>query len=160
MPWARLDDSFHDNPRVIALTDEPDGWAALGIWVFALCWAAKQGTGRVPAGLIRRAAGRETAERLAAILVRHRFWRQLDGYGWQIIPDRSLGTWVTPNWAGVPDFVREAIYERDGRACLNCGSADDLTLDHIWPRSLGGTDEVSNLQTLCRPCNSRKGATV
>lgn len=31
-----------------------------------------------------------------------------------------------------------------------------LTRDHIHPRSKGGPDELTNLQTMCAPCNSRK----
>lgn len=56
--------------------------------------------------------------------------------------------------------VRAFVYERDGHKCLICEAADDLTLDHIWPWSRGGSDEPGNLRTLCRPCNSRKGAKV
>lgn len=55
---------------------------------------------------------------------------------------------------------RRAIFERDGNICLHCGTRQQLTVDHIWPVSLGGGDDPSNLQTLCRPCNSRKGARV
>ena len=40
--------------------------------------------------------------------------------------------------------------------CSNCGSESDLTVDHIVPRVAGGGDEVSNLQVLCRRCNSAK----
>lgn len=35
-----------------------------------------------------------------------------------------------------------------------------FTKDHILPRSLGGADHLSNLQTMCLPCNQKKGATV
>lgn len=55
-------------------------------------------------------------------------------------------------------LIRKAVLDRDGHACKHCGTGDDLTLDHIIPRSRGGTDDLANLQTLCRTCNSRKGA--
>lgn len=35
-----------------------------------------------------------------------------------------------------------------------------LTTDHIVAKAHGGTDSLSNCQVLCRPCNSRKGATT
>lgn len=60
----------------------------------------------------------------------------------------------------ISPMLRERIYSRDGFACIECRSRTDLTLDHIYPWSLGGPDSEDNLQTLCRPCNSRKGATV
>ena len=38
------------------------------------------------------------------------------------------------------------------------GSQRNSSVDHIYPESLGGTLELSNLQTLsASPCNSRKG---
>lgn len=33
-----------------------------------------------------------------------------------------------------------------------------MTKDHIVPRSEGGTDSLSNLQTMCKPCNNKKGS--
>lgn len=60
----------------------------------------------------------------------------------------------------ISDDLRFAVYERDGFACLHCGDVESLTLDHIYPYSRGGEDTLENLQTLCRPCNSRKGARV
>ncbi len=56
------------------------------------------------------------------------------------------------------DEFRESIFRRDGYRCKHCQTNDDLTIDHIVPRSKGGLDHKSNLQTLCRSCNSRKGA--
>lgn len=60
----------------------------------------------------------------------------------------------------ISDAIRHAVYARDGHACLHCGATSRLSLDHIYPYSLGGEDTLDNLQTLCRPCNSRKGARV
>lgn len=43
--------------------------------------------------------------------------------------------------------------------CTTCGATTDLTADHIQPISRGGHPlHPSNLRTLCRTCNSRKGA--
>jgi 5-methylcytosine-specific restriction endonuclease McrA len=42
-----------------------------------------------------------------------------------------------------------------GRPCALCGAPAEH-LDHITPRSQGGTDHASNLQPLCRRCNLGK----
>lgn len=55
---------------------------------------------------------------------------------------------------------RLRVYERDGHQCVSCSRTDNLTIDHIWPKSLGGTDVEKNLQTLCRNCNTQKGSKV
>lgn len=53
---------------------------------------------------------------------------------------------------------RTAILDRDGWACVWCGSTTDLELDHVIPWSRGGACSATNLQTLCRRCNRAKGA--
>jgi hypothetical protein len=53
--------------------------------------------------------------------------------------------------------ARQRIYTRDGFACVYCGSATDLAVDHVKPVVQGGTHDDVNLQTLCKSCNSRKG---
>lgn len=53
---------------------------------------------------------------------------------------------------------RELVMVRHGRFCKYCGCTSNLTLDHVTPRSRGGSDDPSNLVPACRPCNSSKGA--
>lgn len=56
---------------------------------------------------------------------------------------------------------RFEIFQRDGFKCQYCGKGPPetvLEVDHIHPRSAGGTDEDSNLRTACWGCNSGKGA--
>jgi len=53
--------------------------------------------------------------------------------------------------------LRFAVFKRDGHKCLRCDRTRQLTIDHIKPVKLGGTDEMSNLQTLCKSCNCSKG---
>lgn len=61
--------------------------------------------------------------------------------------------------AKVSKELRQEIFERDGYTCVICGSTEkeSLEIDHIMPISKGGKTEPSNLQTLCRNCNIRKG---
>ena len=40
--------------------------------------------------------------------------------------------------------------------CVACGTNEDITRDHIVPLSRGGSDDISNIQPLCRACNSAK----
>ena len=53
--------------------------------------------------------------------------------------------------------VREYLLEKWGRACAYCDAQNvPLEIDHIHPRSKGGSDRVSNLTLACRACNQRK----
>jgi 5-methylcytosine-specific restriction endonuclease McrA len=54
---------------------------------------------------------------------------------------------------------RERVYRRDGYRCVNCGKADDLTLDHVIPLAakIKTTYRDDEFATLCRWCNSSKG---
>ncbi|WP_326829765.1 RNA-guided endonuclease IscB [Streptosporangium sp. NBC_01810] len=56
--------------------------------------------------------------------------------------------------------VREYLLAKWGRTCAYCGKQDvPLNLDHIHPRSRGGSDRISNLALACIPCNQTKNAT-
>ena len=52
---------------------------------------------------------------------------------------------------------RQAAFNRDGFTCQYCGNETrELTLDHIKPRSRGGTHVWENVVSACIPCNHRK----
>jgi 5-methylcytosine-specific restriction endonuclease McrA len=54
--------------------------------------------------------------------------------------------------------VRAYLLEKFGRRCVYCGRTDTpFELDHIQPRSRGGSDRVSNLALSCHACNAAKG---
>jgi len=60
-------------------------------------------------------------------------------------------------------FSRQNIYLRDNFRCQYCGSrvsSQDLNLDHVIPRSLGGKTSWENIVTCCVPCNVRKGGSA
>ncbi len=67
----------------------------------------------------------------------------------------SLKQYVTQD--RTPAFTRFNLFLRDGFACQYCGSPDDLTFDHVIPRSRGGRTTWRNIVTACAPCNLAKG---
>lgn len=54
-------------------------------------------------------------------------------------------------------LTRKNIMKRDGNRCQYCGSASDLTIDHVIPKSRNGKDTWENLVTACNKCNHKKG---
>jgi hypothetical protein len=127
---------------------------ARGLWATALSWCASQGRydGRVPRHILR---GLGATTRDADSLVAAGLW-ETEGDDFLFLEHYKVRR--TEPRADIPPAIRAAVYERDGFACVTCGSGDDLTLDHIKPWSLGGADTVENFQTMCRSCNSAKGA--
>jgi 5-methylcytosine-specific restriction endonuclease McrA len=56
-------------------------------------------------------------------------------------------------------FSRVNIYARDGYRCQYCGARctiDELTYDHVTPRSRGGRTTWENIVSCCYRCNARK----
>ena len=52
---------------------------------------------------------------------------------------------------------RLGIYNRDNHTCQYCGvKNNELTLDHVYPRHLGGPHTWENLVTCCKRCNGHK----
>jgi len=81
---------------------------------------------------------------------------------------KHSGEWLTkpntpsraPKKAQISQQLRTRVFERDAYRCVFCQTHIDLCVDHIHPESKGGTLDFDNLQTLCRPCNSVKGASL
>lgn len=72
---------------------------------------------------------------------------------WEEDAEEDVGTPETPN-------PKDALYQRQNGSCGGCGDhmrQRNLTIDHIVPRSKGGSDDMENLQLLCQACNSTKG---
>lgn len=53
-------------------------------------------------------------------------------------------------------LTRRAVFARDEWACQYCGVGSDLTVDHVIPRSKGGSSEWENVVACCAACNRRK----
>lgn len=84
-----------------------------------------------------------------------------------LITKGTRGEWVAVKWAqrqfegdfsrlSISDELRAKVLARDGYACVDCGSVDDLELDHIMPVTKGGDNGEENLQVLCGSCNRKK----
>jgi len=56
-----------------------------------------------------------------------------------------------------PAFTRFNVFLRDKFSCQYCGSKNELTFDHLLPRSKGGKTNWDNVVTACSSCNVKKG---
>lgn len=49
--------------------------------------------------------------------------------------------------------IRKKVLSRDGHQCINCDSTENLEVHHIVPLSKSGTNEISNLVSVCPDCH-------
>jgi len=83
------------------------------------------------------------------------------GYHYRLPRPYHHGTLERPTRVGISPHVRFTVLERDGFRCRYCGAAAAsgavLQVDHVIALADGGTDDLSNLATACKPCNLGKG---
>ena len=92
-----------------------------------------------------------------------------DGSGWckEHYTEPESGWWRTSKgsrqargYGAQWDRLRARVLARDKRLCLSCkelGIATPATeVDHIIPKSQGGTDSITNLQSICKDCHKVK----
>jgi 5-methylcytosine-specific restriction endonuclease McrA len=70
---------------------------------------------------------------------------------------------VLSEYTGLPEtavtFSRRNVFKRDFHTCQYCGKQpqmDELTLDHVRPRCLGGESSWTNVVLACLKCNKKK----
>jgi hypothetical protein len=165
MPWFNVDDGFAFHRKTVRV-----GNAAIGLWVRAGSWCAKELTdGFVPDHMVAT-MGTPTQ---AAKLIAAGLWLKVDGgyqfHEWaernrsktEVLEDRAYNARKAALYRD-PKLL-EAVRLRDSGRCRYCGSLVDWgnrrgrnggTYDHVEP---DGPNTLSNLVVACRSCNSRKG---
>jgi hypothetical protein len=73
-------------------------------------------------------------------------------------PDTASPATPVKPLGGIPDSVRDQVWDRDEGCCVFCGSRRWVVFDHIVPVGKGGTDTVQNLRLLCDRCHRRRFA--
>lgn len=149
-----ISDEMSYDLRVIHLGDK-----AFRLYVYAACYAGRWNLEALHVLHVRAAMGQKVRQYIRELVACDLAeWVSDDEF--RLLGEGDLWKRVKPNRRRIPDRVRNLVFGRDGHACLECGATESLSLDHIHPHSLGGTDSLENLQTLCRSCNSKKGARV
>ena len=84
-----------------------------------------------------------------------------DGLIWVMLRTRTNEHRIKPT-ERIPwrQGLKRELMSRQNNTCVYCGhrrTARLLEIDHIFPVVRGGSNDKSNLQVICRPCNMRKG---
>lgn len=75
-------------------------------------------------------------------------------------PDEYLYQLQASNKADAIRLWRKAIKDAWNYCCAYCGeNKEQMTIDHVIPQSLGGTDELMNVVCCCEDCNRDKSHT-
>jgi 5-methylcytosine-specific restriction endonuclease McrA len=75
--------------------------------------------------------------------------------GWKPAPKKPTDAFYTSDYWRK---ARDRIKYRDGGICAKCGKPDSWRVDHIRPRTEGGSDSDWNLRLLCDGCDAIRHA--
>lgn len=152
--WIRLDVGWDD------------GWLCMTspgaqlAWVKLLCYVKLNGVKGVTKGLHPKFAAKKWGVAVRDVE------SMLEGAredGALYVED---GVWSLTNWdfiGGAPkrgwawQTIRRIVLGRDDHTCEYCG-AKATHVDHVYPVSRGGSNDLDNLVAACAPCNMSKGA--
>jgi HNH endonuclease len=88
------------------------------------------------------------------------------------VPNTELGSHLKApgvlKRVNIPSWVKRAVFFRDRGLCSLCqkdlsglvAAQTDPQYDHIIPLAMGGLNDVTNIQLLCKPCNSAKTSDI
>lgn len=182
MAWIELHQALWTNKKLLVAAAQLDlkptylGAHLARLWCWALDNATEEGClGSLPPAVVALVADYDgDAERFVAVLRAAGFFDQDPGgnlylHDWTRYahPYRRRGAprpLLRPRnpmrraWDAIAATVRPRVLERDGYCCVYCGATERLEVDHVIPIARGGTNEMENLQALCRACNRTKGA--
>lgn len=140
MSWARVDDDFHDHPKVVELPLD-----AVGLWTLTLTWAHRHIAstvvpGHLPPGRVTRLAGSKT-RRLAKALTDARLWDVDDEHGGWLIHD--FEDYLPPKPKRTPEEI-SAIRSEAGRRGAAARWHTDSTTDADDGKADGKRDSKSD----------------
>lgn len=146
VPTPIFSDLWHESPGIagsnlvtldeyLQLRDEFDALVEACDWWRVADVAARLATVQIVADTIRRTGAPRPV-----------YGSQPDPTGRRTLKDKTI-----------PAATRAKVYAEHGTACAYCGDPDGTTIDHVIPRSKGGTDDLENLRPACRTCNTSKG---
>lgn len=75
-------------------------------------------------------------------------------HGWKL--DEERGNRHERGYDAAWEKTRALVLRRDRYLCQVCRLRSADAVDHVKPKAKGGTDELDNLQAICRPCHNVK----
>lgn len=80
--------------------------------------------------------------------------REYDARGWT--KGMELYVRIVPKSPNqIYDSIKNQVLERDNGKCQKCDTTEKIRVHHLIPRVCGGTDDLSNLTTLCSKCHRK-----